>query len=176
MSRLAAMKRYRALLLISALLAPGPAPAQSPFQSAPGPPPVVKPAPRPAPRQQPQEEYSPSVAPAPAPAPAAAPAPAPPPPPSLAGMWHFQSNCPLDTGADLSVTAAGPEQYRIAGTTGILPVAVVGWVSGKLVHMEATALINHVVWEGNLDSPTTMSGKITQTLLGNTCQWVGQKK
>jgi hypothetical protein len=162
-------------LSAAVIVAPGPALAQSPFQSAPGPPPVVKPAPRPvAPRQQPQEEYSPSVAPAPAPA-QAPPAP-PPPPPSLAGMWHFQSNCPLDTGADLSVSAAGPEQYRIAGTTGILPVAVVGWVSGKLVHMEATVLINHVVWEGNLDSPTTMSGKVTQGLMGTTCQWVGQKK
>jgi hypothetical protein len=91
-------------------------------------------------------------------------------------VWHFQSSCPLDPGADMTITQSAPDQYLISGSAGLLPVAVNGWVNGKLVHMEADAPLNHVVSQGTVTSPTTMSGKTTQTLMGITCDWVGQKK
>jgi hypothetical protein len=151
--------------------------AQSPFQSAPGPAPITRRAPRPAPnRQQPEDqEPPPSVATVPA-APAPAPAPPPPPPLSLAGVWHFRSNCPLDPGADLTLTQSSTNQYLISGSAGIIPFAVNGWVNGKLVHMEADPPLNHIVSQGTVTSPTTMNGNTTQTFMGITCSWVSQKK
>jgi hypothetical protein len=150
--------------------------AQSPFESAPAPAaPPVRPRPAPAPRRQPSEELQPTVTTPPV-APAVAPQPPPPPPePSLAGIWHFWSNCPLDPGSDLTLTPSGPGQYRISGTAGLLPVAVSGWVSGKLVHMEANPPLNHIVSEGTVDSPTAMSGKTTPAI-GFACEWSGRKK
>lgn len=164
-----------ALCLFAAL----PAAAQSPFQSAPGPAPAAAPRPVPHPRPQRQqredEELPPTVT--TVPPPVAAPAPPPPPPaPSLAGVWHFQSSCPFDPGADLTLTQSAPEQYLISGNAGVIPFAVNGWVNGKIVHMEADPPLNHIVSQGTVISPTGMSGKTTQTFMGINCDWVAQKK
>lgn len=164
-------------LTAAASCAAGPAWTQSPFQSAPGPAPVVRPAPpRPAyhrQQQQQEEELPPSVTTVPV---TPAPAPPPPPPPSLAGVWHFQSSCPLDPGSDMTLTQSSAEQYLISGTAGVIPFSVSGWVNGKLVHMEADPPFNHIVSQGTVTSPTTMNGHTTQTFMGINCDWVGQKK
>ncbi|HML09912.1 MAG TPA: hypothetical protein VK432_03565 [Stellaceae bacterium] len=162
-------------LVAAALVAALPAMAQSPFQSAPGPaPPIARPAPHPRAQQQ-DEELPPTVNTVPA-TPAPAPAPPPPPPaPSLAGVWHFWSNCPLDPGGDLTFSPTGSEQYTVSGSDGIIPVTVTGWVSGKTVHLEANPPLNHVVWQGTVDSPTAMGGTVIPAI-GFNCQWSGRKK
>lgn len=76
----------------------------------------------------------------------------------------------------MNITQSAPDQYLISGSAGLLPVAVNGWINGKIVHMEADAPFNHVVSQGTVTSPTTMSGHTTQTLMGINCDWVGQKK
>lgn len=171
------MFKYLACLA-TILLMVDPTFAQSPFQSAPGPAPPPAPHPRPAIQSRPaprsQEDLPPTVTMAPAPTVAPQPPPAPP-PPSLAGVWHFWSNCPLDPGADLTLTSSGPEQYRISGVAGLLPIPVTGWVSGKLVHAEADPPLNHVVSEGTVESPTAMRGKTTSSL-GINCEWAARKK
>lgn len=159
------------------LLMAGTAVAQSPFQSAPGPAPPPTPRPRPAmhprpiPRPQ-QEEPPPTVTAMPAPAVA----PQPPPPPSLAGAWHYWSNCPLDTVADWTLTPIGPDQYRVTGPSGLLSIPVGGWVSGKMVHVEADPPLNHLVWEATVESPTIISGKMHAALGNITCDWSARKK
>jgi hypothetical protein len=109
----------------------------------------------------------------PVPAPAPQPAPPPPPPaPSLAGAWRSQSTCPLDLGTDLTITPSGPEQYSITGISGVFSSA--GWISGKHVHMEAWALLNHVIADGEVNTPTMMSGKVVSSL-GPNCDWIAHK-
>ncbi len=115
---------------------------------------------------------------APPPAPQAQPTPAPATTqpsaaePSLAGIWNMRSDCPLSHPVDLVLTATGNEQYGVRGPEGIS-----GWVSGKLAHFEAQVFVNHIVWDGTVDSPTTMSGKVRPSLmLGGTCAWWAQKR
>jgi hypothetical protein len=93
----------------------------------------------------------------------------------LAGAWHFQSNCPFDTGTDVTLTEINPSQYRVVGTGGMLATPFAGWVSGKLVHMEANPPLNHVVFDGSVISPTTMQGDVSLAI-GPHCGFIGQKK
>ena len=82
------------------------------------------------------------------------------------------ADCPLDLGFTITLTPSGRQQYRISGSSGIS-----GWVSGSQVHMEAQVLINHIVYDGTVDSPTAMSGKQKPSLLlGASCDWQAQKR
>lgn len=92
--------------------------------------------------------------------------------PSLAGTWSGRSDCPLSQPFELVLTQTGNGQYKITGSLG-----TTGWVSGKLVHYEVQVFVNHVVSDGSVDSPTTMSGKVRPSLmLGGTCNWWAQKR
>jgi cytoskeletal protein CcmA (bactofilin family) len=84
----------------------------------------------------------------------------------------MQSTCPLDLGTDLTITPSGREQYSITGISGLVSSA--GWISGKHVHIEAWALINHVIVDGEVNTPTTMSGKVVSSM-GINCDWIAHK-
>ncbi len=72
---------------------------------------------------------------------------------------------------ELMLSPAGADRYMITGSRRIS-----GWVLGKVVHFETTELINHLVWDGTVDSPTTMSGKFRPSLmLGASCDWWARK-
>ena len=91
---------------------------------------------------------------------------------SLAGAWSGRSDCPLDLGFTITLTQSGQQQYIISSSSGIS-----GWVSGSRVHMEAQVLINHLVWDGTIDSTTDMSGKLAPSLLlGASCDWQAHKR
>jgi hypothetical protein len=127
----------------------------APLQAA-APPPKVAPPPPPA-----------SVPPAPVPSTTQAPSGATP----LAGSWGGNSNCPFALPYALTLTPLNDTQYSIVGNFGLR-----GWVSGTQVHIEQQVLVNHIVYEGTVDSPASMGGKVNQSLFGITCEWYARKK
>jgi hypothetical protein len=94
---------------------------------------------------------------------------------SLAGRWSGTGSCGYGSGSiEIDVALGGPDRYTLSGS--VDSVAISGWIQGKQVHFEYTKLFNHVVSEGSLTSPISMSGTLSGSVFGGPCQWSATKK
>lgn len=94
-------------------------------------------------------------------------------PASLAGRWKGTNNCPIPGQWEWDLVAVGREQYNVREP---LKPSTTGWVSGKLMHVQAVGLLGEqIVADGTIDSPTTMSGKVNTGILGIVCDWWARK-
>ena len=88
----------------------------------------------------------------------------------LAGKRSGTVTCGYGSGGlELEATAAGPDRYRLTGSEFL--GSFTGSIAGTQVRFEETKLINHVIFQGSVTSPTSMGGTYKQGLSGETCSW-----